>query len=86
MTYRPTEQQAMKRILYFRREHDADFTGNDVNKMIADSARQAYSKLDLTGQYWISRESAMLQRKINMLGDIGALELLAAISDYVEEE
>jgi hypothetical protein len=79
MTYRPTEYQAMKKILTDQRDNGR-IHGNVVMSMIQETCTDAYNDLDVTERRYINKCKNKLM-KIKGIGDGGALELLAAVGD-----
>jgi hypothetical protein len=79
MTHRPTEYQAAKRILMNQRD-DGKIHGNVVMGMIQDACNDAYYDLDVVERRYINQSCKKLM-EIKGIGDGGALELLAAVGD-----
>lgn len=81
---RPTEMQAMKRILYTYAHYDHGFTNGDANTIIRDSCVSALNGLDNNEYEAVRRNQDRLVMHVKGLGELGALELLAAIGDVLE--
>ena len=88
MRYRPTEQQVCKRLAFYIADHEKDINKKDVSKWIQDSAVSAYEQLPRDQQPYIDEIADNLVDTIggnrHQFGLRSALELIAAISDYVE--
>lgn len=82
MTYRPTEYQAMKKLLTLYRD-EGTITGDEMNGMIRDSCAEAYKKMPTSERMSLSRNKNILIRKFKGMSDRTALELLAAIGDVL---
>jgi hypothetical protein len=74
--------QAYKRILATYRDNKA-LDGKEMNSMITDSCEQAFEKLDVTDQYYVKKNQDILVKQVKDLGEKSALELLAAVGDYL---
>jgi hypothetical protein len=69
----------MKRLLMHKRD-DGKIHGNVVMGMIQDACNDAYYDLDVVERRYINQCRKKLM-KIKGIGDGGALELLAAVGD-----
>ena len=80
----------MKSDLALTKEMLFDNTGylhydrNDVNKLIEEANLDAYYKLPTRDQESIKRQCKILMTKCHGLGFGGALEILSAVSMYLE--
>lgn len=81
MTHRPTEYKAMKRILMHQRDN-GKLHGNVVVGIIQDACLDAYDDLDIVEKRYLNKNKRILMQTKN-IGDGGALELLAAIGDWM---
>lgn len=87
--YRPTEYAVMKRLLFATCDFDPNLTKADANKLIGESVEAALDKMPpeqrgvvLNNQKRLTEHS---KEHNQMLGDMGALEVLAAIAHYLPE-
>lgn len=79
-----TEYTELKRFLFNVKDVSSRINGAEVNKMIADANRAAYAALDERDKAVI--RDAVLRLQVNCkqpFGDTMALELLAAVGDYL---
>ena len=92
MTHRPTEYQALKRMLYFIKDVDSTFTGRDANALIGESVEAAYQNMTHDEQVSLGRQHKRLDQhartKGKTISEYAALEVLAAIGnlDLIREK
>jgi hypothetical protein len=79
MTYRPTEYIALKSLL-MRKRDDGRIHGNVAVSIIQEACTDAYNDLDVIEKRYINKCKNKLM-EIKGIGDVGALELLAAVGD-----
>jgi len=84
MRNRPTEYQAMKKIL-MRERDNGRMHGLKVNKIIQDSCAEAYRKTDEEERMVLYKQKEILIAHCKNLGESSALELLAAVGDVLNE-
>ena len=81
-----SELAKAKRKLFVTASQRKDFSVNDANAMIAESTYDGYQKLDEVERWHIRQNREWLAKAIPHLGELGAMELLAAIGDVLNEE
>lgn len=79
------ELAQVKRKLFMTASQRKDFSMNDSNAMIAESTYDGYQKLDEMDKWRVRENRNRLVSKIHNLGEVGALELLAAIGAALNE-
>lgn len=83
----PTSEFAItKRTMYATADVLKHKTRTDVNNDIYDSVAAAFEQLPLEQREVIRRHQRYLMDKYSGLGELGALELLASVSEYVGKE
>lgn len=83
---RPTEYQALKRLLFARKELDPNLSGHDVNQLIQDSSVDVYeNQLDAIERQYVMNAKNRLINRVPDLGIKGALEVLAVVGDWMNE-
>lgn len=86
MTYRPTEYQTMKRLLFWHAEQK-EINRHEANKIIKDSVEAAYANLDDHTRQWLDVNLGKLDPKTGgkmpQFSQSMALELLAAVGDVL---
>jgi len=80
---RPTEYQELKRFLFNVKDISPRINGAEVNRMITDACEDAYQDTDIVERRRLRREVETLITNVPGLGRRGALELLAAVGDYL---
>jgi len=81
---RPTEYQVLKRFLYNVKDYTDRINTAQANGMIQDACEHVYDNdLDVRERRDIRAAKTMLVDNVHNLGERGALELLAAIGDYM---
>ena len=75
---------ALKHHLFIEAGRRDDFDMNDANLMVSNTTEAAYQSLSDEDRMNINQMRNTLVAKIPRLGDVGALELLAALAEYVE--
>ena len=80
------ELAQVKRKLFMTASQRKDFSMNDSNAMIAESTYDGYQKLDEMEKWHIRQNRDRLTGAIHNLGEVGAMELLSAIGDVLNEE
>jgi len=78
-----SEYQQLKRFIFAAREYTDRLTGIEANALVQDACEDAYKKLDSQQHRHVSQAKDMLVTHVRNLGDKGALELLAALGDYM---
>lgn len=81
---RPTEYAVMKRLLFSISDMDDDMPRGEANEMIYASNDAAFESLSKRDKVQIRQAAETLKVNIKGLGDIGALELLSVLSEYLE--
>ena len=81
-----SELAQAKRKLFAIASQRQDFSVNDANAMIAESTYDGYQRLDEMDKWRVRENRNKLVGKIHNLGEVGAMELLAAIGDVLNEE
>lgn len=81
---RPTEYAVMKRLLFAISDMDDDMPRGEANEMIYASNDAAFESLSKRDKVQIRQAAETLKVNIKGLGDIGALELLSVLSEYLE--
>ena len=76
--------QLYKRLLFGAAMVSNRTDMNEVNQMISDANRAAYDSLDDADRVHVKSAVEMLKANTSKgLGDAGALELIAALGDYL---
>ena len=79
-------QLAVTKNRLFHVAHRGDgFNTGDANVMISDANSEAYDKLSMEDRGYLNAQKDRLIREIPNLGEVGALELLAAIGAALNE-
>ena len=78
-----TISQTKKKILEAGRKHGTGITITEANKMINDANEEAFEKMDYFEQLEVVKVSDHLKKQIKGLGDQGAFELLATLSEFL---
>ena len=73
------DMKQAKTILRTYAMHDDKFSLGAANMMIYDAGKEAFDNLDVRNKGKIRSYRDTLKRKVNVLGDTGALELLGAL-------
>lgn len=81
-----SEYQELKRFLYYVKDISPRINGAEVNGMITDACEAAYQDTDIAERRHLRREMETLMTNIPGLGKRGALELLAAVGDCMNEK
>ena len=75
---------ALTKEILFDNPNNLPYTRTDVNGLITESNLDAYYKLPTSDQESIKRQCDRLMGKGHKLGFGGALEILSAVSMYLE--
>lgn len=78
-----SEYRDLKRFLFAAKEYSDRLTGIEANALVQDSCEAAYRDLDRKQHRHVSQAKDMLVTHVRNLGDKGALELIAALGDYL---
>lgn len=78
-----SELAKAKKKLFVTASQSKDFSVNDANAMIAESTYDSYQKLNEVEKWHIRQNRDRLTGAIHNLGEVGAMELLAAIGDVL---
>ena len=76
--------QMTKRFLFAISDMDDDMPRGEANEMIYASNDAAFESLSKRDKVQIRQAAEGLKVNIKSLGDIGALELLSVLSEYLE--
>ena len=78
-----TEYQMMKALCVKVSRLSPEHTARAGNSIVRQACVDAYDDLDCAEREVIRRNMRMLMANVDWLGKTGALELLAAVSEYV---
>ena len=76
--------QMTKRFLFAISDMDDDMSRDEANEMIYAANDAAFESLSMRDKAQIRQAAETLKVNIKSLGDIGALELLSVLSEYLE--
>ena len=78
-----SDYQMMKRMLFAAKDYTDRIDGAEVNGMIQDACGDALTELEDDERTHVLDAAETVKANCNRLGDKGALELLAALGDYL---
>ena len=81
-----TEYQMMKTLCQEAARLSPEHTAATANGIIGQACEDAYEDLDCMEKGIIRRQKQYLMDFVDRIGEQGALELLAAVSEYVGKE
>ena len=83
---KPTEYTMLKRTLSNKCADSTDHTQTDANTMIRESVENAYYKLSIDDRAKVELKASVLRARCPKLSPVGALEVLAAVGQYLSEK